>query len=185
MIVDLVRNGVGTDATEDSRLATIWFDSRDPAVSAALANAVFDATGARLRQVPFTPERVKAALEVAGDGLAHRSDRGDRDRQEVERHRHSQPVKISAAERLAVLEHERVGADHHDDVTGVLNQRFEALRRGPRSWNVWRAQNPSTIPNLTGIALSVGERQMGPISGGPAGNPAGTGAPGSRFRFAH
>ena len=29
---------------------------------AALANAVFDATGARLRQLPFTPERVKAAL---------------------------------------------------------------------------------------------------------------------------
>jgi nicotinate dehydrogenase subunit B len=31
-------------------------------VPAALANAVFDATGARLRTVPFTAERVKAAL---------------------------------------------------------------------------------------------------------------------------
>jgi nicotinate dehydrogenase subunit B len=31
-------------------------------VAAAVANAVFDATGARIRQVPFTPERVKAAL---------------------------------------------------------------------------------------------------------------------------
>jgi CO/xanthine dehydrogenase Mo-binding subunit len=31
-------------------------------VAAAIGNAVFDATGARLRQVPFTPERVKAAL---------------------------------------------------------------------------------------------------------------------------
>jgi nicotinate dehydrogenase subunit B len=31
-------------------------------VGAALANAVFDATGARLRTVPFTPERVKAEL---------------------------------------------------------------------------------------------------------------------------
>jgi len=31
-------------------------------VGAALANAVFDATGARLRTVPFTPERVRAAL---------------------------------------------------------------------------------------------------------------------------
>ena len=31
-------------------------------VPAAIANAVFDATGVRLRQVPFTPERVKAAL---------------------------------------------------------------------------------------------------------------------------
>jgi nicotinate dehydrogenase subunit B len=31
-------------------------------VAAAIGNAVFDATGARLREVPFTPERVKAAL---------------------------------------------------------------------------------------------------------------------------
>jgi CO/xanthine dehydrogenase Mo-binding subunit len=31
-------------------------------VAAALANAIFDATGLRLRHVPFTPERVKAAL---------------------------------------------------------------------------------------------------------------------------
>ena len=30
--------------------------------AAAVGNAVFDATGARLREVPFTPERVKAAL---------------------------------------------------------------------------------------------------------------------------
>lgn len=30
--------------------------------AAAVANAIFDATGARLRQIPFTPERVKAAL---------------------------------------------------------------------------------------------------------------------------
>ena len=34
-------------------------------VSAALSNAVFDATGARLRSVPFTPERVKAVLRGA------------------------------------------------------------------------------------------------------------------------
>ncbi len=33
-------------------------------VTAAIANAIFDATGARLRQVPFTPERVKAALNA-------------------------------------------------------------------------------------------------------------------------
>jgi CO/xanthine dehydrogenase Mo-binding subunit len=31
-------------------------------VASAVANAIFDATGARIRQVPFTPERVKAAL---------------------------------------------------------------------------------------------------------------------------
>ena len=32
-------------------------------VAAAIGNAVFDATGARLRRIPFTPERVKAALD--------------------------------------------------------------------------------------------------------------------------
>jgi nicotinate dehydrogenase subunit B len=31
-------------------------------VAAALCNAIFDATGVRLRQVPFTPDRVKTAL---------------------------------------------------------------------------------------------------------------------------
>ena len=32
------------------------------AVAGALANAVFDATGVRMRRAPLTPERVKAAL---------------------------------------------------------------------------------------------------------------------------
>ena len=31
-------------------------------VAAAVGNAIFDATGVRVRQVPFTPERIKAAL---------------------------------------------------------------------------------------------------------------------------
>jgi nicotinate dehydrogenase subunit B len=31
-------------------------------VPAALGNAIFDATGVRLRKVPFTPERFKTAL---------------------------------------------------------------------------------------------------------------------------
>jgi CO/xanthine dehydrogenase Mo-binding subunit len=34
--------------------------------AAAIGNAIFDATGARIRQVPFTPERVKAALSTRG-----------------------------------------------------------------------------------------------------------------------
>jgi len=33
-------------------------------IAAAVGNAVCDATGARLRQIPFTPERVKAALSA-------------------------------------------------------------------------------------------------------------------------
>jgi nicotinate dehydrogenase subunit B len=33
-------------------------------VAAAIANAIFDATGARLREVPFTPKRVLAALKA-------------------------------------------------------------------------------------------------------------------------
>jgi CO/xanthine dehydrogenase Mo-binding subunit len=35
-------------------------------VAAAVANAIFDATGARVRHVPFTPQRVKAALDGRG-----------------------------------------------------------------------------------------------------------------------
>jgi CO/xanthine dehydrogenase Mo-binding subunit len=39
-------------------------------VAAAVGNAVFDATGARLREVPFTPERVKALVSrESGDLL--------------------------------------------------------------------------------------------------------------------
>ena len=33
-------------------------------VTAAIGNAIFDATGARVRQVPFTPARVKAAIDA-------------------------------------------------------------------------------------------------------------------------
>jgi CO/xanthine dehydrogenase Mo-binding subunit len=33
-------------------------------ITAAIANAIFDATGARLRQVPFTPQRVLGALKT-------------------------------------------------------------------------------------------------------------------------
>jgi CO/xanthine dehydrogenase Mo-binding subunit len=36
--------------------------------AAAVGNAVFDATGARLREVPFTPERVRQALASRGPG---------------------------------------------------------------------------------------------------------------------
>jgi CO/xanthine dehydrogenase Mo-binding subunit len=39
-------------------------------IPAAIANAVFDATGVRLREIPFTPERVKVALAAAGKVMA-------------------------------------------------------------------------------------------------------------------
>lgn len=35
-------------------------------VAAAIGNAIFDATGARIREVPFTPDRVKTALAALG-----------------------------------------------------------------------------------------------------------------------
>lgn len=35
-------------------------------VAAAIGNAIFDATGARIRQTPFTPDRLKAALAARG-----------------------------------------------------------------------------------------------------------------------
>lgn len=34
--------------------------------AAAIGNAIFDATGAQVRQVLFTPDRVKAALSARG-----------------------------------------------------------------------------------------------------------------------
>ena len=47
------------------------------------------------------------------------------------------------------------------------SEHIELLRRGPRLWNQWRAENPSIVPNLVGLTLSIGDRQMGPINGGP------------------
>jgi len=38
------------------------------AIPAAIGNAVFDATGVRLREVPFTRERVLAALKAMESG---------------------------------------------------------------------------------------------------------------------
>jgi len=38
-------------------------EATNSAIPAAVANAIFDATGVRLRTIPFTPERVKTALK--------------------------------------------------------------------------------------------------------------------------
>ncbi len=40
-------------------------------VAAAIANAIFDATGVRIRRVPFSPERVKSSLAAAEGGMRH------------------------------------------------------------------------------------------------------------------
>lgn len=39
-----------------------------PPVAGAIANAIYDATGARVTQLPMTPERVLQAIRAAGDG---------------------------------------------------------------------------------------------------------------------
>jgi nicotinate dehydrogenase subunit B len=41
-------------------------ESLEAAVPAAIGNAVFDATGVRMRQAPFTPAKVRNALKAAG-----------------------------------------------------------------------------------------------------------------------
>ena len=46
-------------------------------------------------------------------------------------------------------------------------EHVKRLRQGPRPWNEWRVENPSLVPNLAGVALGIGDSQMGPINGGP------------------
>jgi CO/xanthine dehydrogenase Mo-binding subunit len=70
-------------ATESPAIDVILIDRRDQPllgageaatapVAAALANAVFDATGVRLRTVPFTADRVKAAISRSSTDAAAR-----------------------------------------------------------------------------------------------------------------
>ena len=41
-------------------------ESIEAPVPAAIGNAVFDATGVRMRQIPLTPAKVRNALAAAG-----------------------------------------------------------------------------------------------------------------------
>jgi hypothetical protein len=59
----------------------------------------------------------------------------------------------------------------------------EIFRRGPKAWNDWRKQSVPIIPQLSGVALTLSERQMGPVSGGPI-NLAYAKLKGASFRFA-
>jgi uncharacterized protein YjbI with pentapeptide repeats len=43
----------------------------------------------------------------------------------------------------------------------------DILRRGPSAWNAWRKRNPNIVPDLSGVALELGERRLGPADGGP------------------
>jgi CO/xanthine dehydrogenase Mo-binding subunit len=54
--------------TPDGVAATGAGETAITVTPAAIGNAIFDATGARLRDVPFTPARVKAALAVRNEG---------------------------------------------------------------------------------------------------------------------
>jgi nicotinate dehydrogenase subunit B len=55
LIDNVLINRPGTEVTGAGETAITL-------VAAAISNAIFDATGARVRQVPFTPDRVKAAI---------------------------------------------------------------------------------------------------------------------------
>lgn len=41
------------------------------------------------------------------------------------------------------------------------------LREGARPWNEWRATHPDVTPDLRYIELSLGQKQLGPVNGGP------------------
>ena len=43
----------------------------------------------------------------------------------------------------------------------------DALRAGPRVWNSWRQKNPSVVPILNDLNVSISERQFGRVQGGP------------------
>ena len=58
-----------TDVPDPAGPGSRTTGSGEPALSpvpAAIANAFFDATGARVRDAPMTPARVRAALKAAG-----------------------------------------------------------------------------------------------------------------------
>jgi lipoprotein-anchoring transpeptidase ErfK/SrfK/peptidoglycan hydrolase-like protein with peptidoglycan-binding domain len=64
----------------------------------------------------------------------------------------------------------RLGTDASGTAVGSVAHRpvhAEILRNGPTIWNVWRKKNPTTVPDLAGIALNPSERQMGPSNGEP------------------
>ena len=49
----------------DQRIASAENEPAAAVIPSAISNAVFDATGVRLRSVPYTPAKVKAAISGA------------------------------------------------------------------------------------------------------------------------
>jgi hypothetical protein len=121
--------------------------------AAAIGNAIFDATGARLRQVPFTPDRVKAALAAPlrvlfiGNSLTFANDLPSM----VERMagaatpRREMRVETIAAADFGLPEH----WDHGDAL--------RAIRRG--GWtHVVLQQGPSSLPESRRVLLEYAGR---------------------------
>ena len=63
--VDYVRAERGVDVGFWRSVGPGYTRDRAAAVAPAIANAVFTLTGARLRALPFLPDRVKAAVAAA------------------------------------------------------------------------------------------------------------------------
>lgn len=50
--------------TAMSVLSSRWGRGSTVPITAAIANAIFDAVGVKLRELPFTPERVLSAMKA-------------------------------------------------------------------------------------------------------------------------
>ncbi|MGH6791461.1 MAG: pentapeptide repeat-containing protein [Methyloceanibacter sp.] len=78
-------------------------------------------------------------------------------------HRRSSAEGASYRSKLKRIE-SSVGKGAHP---GNPRSHVEIFRQGPAAWNRWRDKNRSIIPDLNGLGLRPGERQMGPEHGGP------------------
>lgn len=79
-------------------------------VAAVLSNAIFDATGARVRQVPFTPDRVLEALKTRAAGLPLAV---------------IKPVRYDGISKEVLLD----GSDSADPMRGTLSFQWRAVGR--------------------------------------------------------
>jgi nicotinate dehydrogenase subunit B len=96
--------------------------------AAAIANAIFDATGVRMREPPFTPERMRAALQAAQDGK-------------------SQPVRIHGAERQGAARDP--AADRLDELRGLGAPPREVPRKS------WLQRLGAAAGGAVGLAMAL------------------------------